>query len=349
MILDLDEVTPLNARDVMNAVPDGVALAIGARASRNLHPFAEFVAESPLRLAAMAAGQILNPRRAGEPEAAVIGRGLRTLEFGNAVAAGLQAAARERFDLQAQHRAFVAEVEVTRLGEPEPVGAVDLSTPFTDVLDGREYKMGRALLRDGETITLASLGRIVQISRETVFNDDLGLLEEALAATGIAAARHEARLVATALETTGNLSDGFAVFGAAYGNVLATAGVLSSASTDNALKLLRTQPAADGEALDAAAAHLIVPPGQELLARQVMDSGLPIAVHVLPGMTATRYYFLADSRIERNIAVARLGGQAHPLAVEPVKTPIAFDGTMIRIRIDTGAAMIGRRGVVRCN
>jgi hypothetical protein len=332
------------------AAPEGVAMAIGARASRTPHPFAEFVAGSPLRVTAMAAGQLLNPRRPGEPEMAVIGRGLRTLEFGNAVAAGLQTVARERFDLQAQHRAFVSEVEVTRLGLPDQVGAVDLSTPFTDVSDGREYKTSNALLRDGETIELRSYGRIVQISREMVINDDLSMLEEAIAATGIAAARHEARLVAAALETTGNLSDGDPVFDAAFGNDLPTVGVITSAASDNALGWLRTQPAADGEALDAAAAYMLVPPGMELLARQVVVSGLlPVSVHVIPGMAVDRYYFLANSRIAQNIAVARLSGQGHPLAVEPVKTPIEFDGTMVRIRVDSGAAMIGRRGIVRCN
>lgn len=348
VIIDLDDVNFTNARDVLDATADGVYLALGGR-PRNPHPNAEFVAESPLRVAAYAAGTILNPRQPGEVEAAVIGRGLRTMQFGNAVAAGLQAVARERFDLQAQHLGFVAKAECTRLGEPEALGAVDASGLFTDVGDGREYQTSRALLRDGETITLSSLGRLLHVSREVVFNDDLGLLEEAVAAMGVAAARHEARLVAAALETAGNLSDDSAVFDVAHGNYLATAGALSSSSTDAALMALRTMPAADGEALDAAAAHLVVPPGLELLARQIVNSGLPVSVNVLPGMALDRFYFLANQAVERNIAVARLSGQTHPLAVEPVKTPIGFDGAMLRIRIDTGAAMVGRRGIVRCS
>lgn len=351
MLFDLDDVTPANARDVLAAVPDAVALAMGAHPVRNPHPFAELVAESPLRAAAFAAGQILRPRQPGEVEAAVIGRGVRTQDFASAIAAGVQAEARRRFDLQAQHTGAVSVVEVTRLGEPEPVGAIDLSVPLEDV-GGLEYKTSMGALRDGESITLSSLGRLIGITREAVFNDSLGLIEDAIAATGVAAARHEARLVAAALETTGNLvSDGTAVFDAAlHGNVSAAGGVLSSATVGDCMRLLRLQLAADGEALNAAAAFLIVSPLNELAAWQIVSySRLPVEVLVLTGLDPTRFYLVASKDVHRNIAVARLEGAAHPLAVEAVRTPISYDGAILRVRIDTGAAMVGRLGIVRAD
>lgn len=351
MLFDLDDVTPANARDVLAAVPDAVALAMGTHAVRNPHPFATLLAGSPLRSAAFAAGQILSPRRPGEAEAAVVGRGLRTQDFASAIAAGVQAEARRRFDLQAQHTGAVSVVEVTRLGEPEPVGAIDLSVPFEDVGDGLEYKTSMGALRDGETITVSSLGRLIGITREAVFNDSLGLIEDAIAATGVAAARHEARLVAAALETTGNLSDGTAVFDAAlHGNVSAAGGVLSSATVADCMRLLRLQLAADGEALNAAAAFLIVSPLNELAAWQIVSySRLPVEVLVLTGIDPTRFYLVASKDVHRNIAVARLEGAAHPLAVEAVRTPISYDGAILRVRFDTGAAMVGRLGIVRAD
>ncbi len=349
-MIDFEDITAGNARDILASVPDALGLALGAHAAKNPHPFAPLTAEAPLRAAAYAAGQILAPRQSGEAQAAVIGRGLRTLDFGNALAAGLQQAARRRFDVQAQHLTAVAQVEVDRLGEPEPVGALDSGAPFGDVGDGLEYTVTRATLRDGEPLVLSSLGRILQLSRESIFNDDLGLIEDAVSATGVAAARLEARLVAAALETTGNLSDGDAVFDTAHGNVYASGGVLSSATVAGAMTKLRTQPAADGEALDAAAAYLFVAPVAELAARQlVFTLGLSVAVLVLTGLAGDRFYLVANSEVARSIAVARLSGAVHPLAVEAVRVPIEFDGAMVRVRIDTGAAMVGRRGIVRAS
>lgn len=348
-MFDPSDVTPYNARDILAAVPDGVSLAIGA-AVRSPHPFADLVAESPLRAAACAAGLIMTPRSAGEADVAVIGRGLRTMEFGNAVAAAVQAAARSKYDLHAQHLRFCAQVEVKRLGEPQPVGAADLSVPFTDVGDGREYTVSSATVSDGETIQLRSFGRLVKISREAVFNDDLDLLREAVADTGAAASRMESRLVAAAMDTTGNLSDGNPVFDVAYKNIANGTGAINSADFSAAMAQLRLQPAADGEPLNAPTAFAIVPALDEYQAHTIVTyAGLPIEVHCLPGLTdLIAFYLLASPDIERSIAVARLAGQSHPLAVEPVKPKLSFDGTMIRIRIDTGAAMIGRRGIVRC-
>lgn len=348
MLIDLDVVTPNNAHDILASMPDAVSLALGSHDVRTPHPFADWAAEAPLRAAAYAAGVVLRPRQSGETQAAVIGRGLHTQQFGNAVAAGLEAAARRRFDLQAQHRGAVATIECTKLNIPEKVGALDEAAAFGNVSDGLEYKISKASLSDGEEISLTSLGRLIALSREIVFNDDLGLIEEAVAGAGVAAARHEGRLVAAALEANSNLSDGSPVFGAAYGNVVTGAGVLTSAALADAMARLRTQPAADGEALNAAAVSLFVSPAAELAARQSMfSSGLLIAVHALPGVAGDRFYLAANPEVARNIAVARLSGAAHPLAIEAVKAPLRFDGAMIRCRIDTGAAMVGRTGIVR--
>jgi hypothetical protein len=368
MLLDFDDIHAGNARDVLAAVPDAVCMALGSHAVRTPHPFAEWAADAPLRAAAYAAGQILSPRRGDEPQAAVIGRGLRTLDFGRALAAGLEAAARRRFDLQAQHTAAVATVDVTRIGQPEPVGALDLSVPFEDVGDGLEYKASMGALRDGESITLTSLGRLIGVTRATVYNDDLGLIEDAISATGVAAARHEARLVAAALEANGNLTDGNPVFHADYGNLIADAFGATGDGLAAAIAALRSMPAADGHALDAQAATVFCAPDLEYLATNFVSwlrggqillrpiagpdffsgAGLPpLSVQVLAGLPAGRYFVSASPNVARSIALARLDGQNHPLTVEAVRTPISYDGQILRVRIDTGAAMVGRLGIVK--
>lgn len=343
--LDLGDVIDHNPREILAAAPDALALAMGAHVHAP-HPFADAVARAPLRTAAIAAGLLNGTRQSGETEAAVLGRGLRTTDFAGALAAALQQAARSRFDAQAAHLAAVGTVEVKRLGIAEAVGALDLAAPFGDVSDGLEYKVSNGSLRDGETITLSSLGRIIGLSREAIFNDDHELIEDAISATGVAAARHEARLVAAALEANGNLTDGSAVFNAAFGNVSAAA--FDVAGLSAAMGALRTQPAADGQALDAAAVSLIVAPGLEFSARQlVYQAGLPLVVLVLPGLASGRFYVIASRDVARNIAVGRLEGASHPLAVEGLKPPLDFDGAAVRVRIDTAAAMLGRVGIVR--
>lgn len=351
MHVSFDDVTPANAPDMLAAMPDGIALALG-QSVRTPHPFAEYLTPSPLRMGAFAAGQLVAPRRSGESSSAVTSRGLKSLQFASALASGLQAAARKRFDSQARHRGFVAEIEVEKLGEPEPLSEVGyatslvVATSLVDVTAGGEYHVGRARLSDGESVTLYSFGRIVDIFREQVFNDDQKAIASAIGEMGVTAARHEARLVAEALEANPTLRDGSAVFHANHGNVLTTA--FGEAALAAALAALRNQIGLDSLPINAAAAYLVVAPALEYTAyKLVHDSGLPIQVTVLAGLPVTRYYLLTAQDIARTIAVARLEGSLHPLVVEPVKTPLDLDGLSLRVRLDVGADMVGRRGILR--
>lgn len=343
--LDLNDIEAHNPAEILNAAPDGIALALGAPL-RQPHPFGEACSRAPLRTAAIAAGLMLAPRAAGETEAAVAGRGLRTTAFSGAVAAGLEAAARRSFDLQAAHLAAVGSVEVSKLNLPQPQPAIDLSAPLESVDNGLEYKISNASLRDGENVTLTSFGRILGVSRQMVFNDDLGLLQQEVAQMGVTAARHEARSIATVLEANGNLVDGSPVFDAAFGNVSAAA--FDAAGLGAAMAALRTQLAADGFALDAQAASLVVAPDLEFSARQlVYQTGLSINVLVLPGLATGRFYLIASPEVSRSIAVGRLEGQTHPLAVEGLRPPLNYDGGAIRVRFESTAVILGRLGIIR--
>ena len=343
--LDLNDVIDHNPSEILAAAPDALALAMGAHVHAP-HPFADAVARAPLRTAALAAGLLLNPRQPGENEIAVFGRGIRASQFAGAVAAGLQSAARVKYDMQAGYIAGVAQVEITKLGLPVPLGALDVVAPLEGVGDGMEYGIAPASLSDGESVTLSTYGRILGLTRQAIYNDEHALIQDAVAATGTAAARLEARLIAAALEGTGNMSDGSPVFHASHANVSAVA--FDAAGLAAAVAAVRKQPAADGEALDAAAAVLFVAADLEYSAHKlVRDSGLPLAVVTLAGLAAGRYYVAASPDVARTIAVGRLEGATHPLRVEPVKTPISYDGAMVRVSIDTAAAMLGRRGIVR--
>lgn len=345
MHVSFDDVTPANAPDMLAAMPDGIALALGQNV-RAAHPFAEYLTSSPLRMGAFAAGQLVASRRSGEPYTAVVSRGLRSLQFAGALASGFQDAARKRFDKQAHHRTFVNEIEVEKLGEPERQSEVALNSSLVDVTKGNEPYVTRARLQDGESITLSSFGRVVDITREQVINDDQKAIAEAISEMGVTAARHEGRLVAEALEANPTMRDGLTVFHADHGNVLATA--FGEAAISAALAALRNQVWLDGLPINAAAAYLVVAPALEYTAyKLVHDSGLPIEVSVLASLPVTRYYLLTAKDIARTIAVARLNGSSHPLRVEPVKTPLDIDGLSLRVSLDVGANMVGHRGILR--
>ena len=340
-----DRVSIDNAVEFLAAMPDSLALAVGQKVPRH-HFLAECMESAPLRMGAYAAGLIATGgRRPGEAQAAVISRGLRTAEFSRAVSESLQGVVRRRFDAQARHRAFVSEIEVSRLGVAEPMGNVELASTLSDVTDGDEYQVGRARLSDGETITLFSFGRIADIDRQTIINDDKEILMTSIGGLGATAARHESRLVAEALENNGPLSDGSAVFDPSHGNVITTA---FDVGFGPALAALRNQKGDDGLALDYSAAHLVVASDLEYAATKLVhDAGLQIQVTAMASLTAGRYFLAASKEVAQTIAVARLAEAGHPLTVEAAKGAANLDGMSVRVRLEVGSRWIGRKGVVR--
>lgn len=336
-------ITRANARDFLKAFPDAVALASG-EGVYNPHPFADQMESNPLRMAAYAAGLLTNKHPSSEPHAAVIGRGMHSKEFADAMAGSFQSLVRRRFDAQARHRIFATIVDVPRLGEPEPLGAVSFASALEDTTRG-EYPVGQAFLGDGETATVHSAGRIINVSRETIINDDVGVISAAVGEVGVTAARREARLVVAALEANANLSDGRSVFHADFGNMVETAFPDGLAA---ALAALRNQVSSDGLPGDYAAADLVVDPSIELLAtKTIHDAGLSVRVTAMAGLALGRYYLMASRDVVQSVAVVGLSGASHPLSVESAKAPMNFDGMQIKVRADTGAGMVGRRGIVR--
>lgn len=345
MRVSFDDVTPANAPDMLAAMPDGMALALG-QTVRSAHPFAEYIEPSPLRMGAFAAGQLVSARRPGEPQMAVVSRGLRSMQFQTALASSLQEVARRRFDKQATHRNFANEIEVDKLGVAEVQPKVHISPAFNDITGGNEALHSNAALKNGESITLFSFGRQVDIFREQIINDDQKAISEAISETGITAARHEARMVAASLEENPNMRDGKPVFHADFGNILATA--FGEPALIAALAALRNQVSREGLPINAATAYLVVAPAFEYTASKLVnDSGLPIEVIVLASLPVARYYLLTAKDISRTIAVARLSGSSHPVRVEPVKTPLELDGLALRVSLDVGANMVGRSGILR--
>lgn len=339
-------INKFTAKDFLGALPDAICMANGGSV-RYPHFFAEQLCETghPLRAAAYAAG-LLSKGFSGEVQAAVIQRGLISKDFVRALGIALQATCRAQFDLQAKHLAFVPEIQIDRLGDPVELGQIDLSTAMADTTYGASNNAAPAQWKAGESLTLSSYGRIITIPRTTIFDDEFELLSQTVNEIGLDAGRHESQMVATALEANGVLADGQVTFHTNYGNVVTTA--FGEAGLGACIAALRNQVDASGMKMDFTVAHLVVSASLELAAAKVVrDAGLPIQLTAMAGLPAARYFVTAQRGLTKNIAVARLRGESHALAVEPARPEKAIDGVALKVRIDSGAALIGRKGIVR--
>jgi hypothetical protein len=159
------------------------------------------------------------------------------------------------------------------------------------------------------------------------------------------------------LEANPTLADGQPVFSAGAGNI--SAGLLDVTGFPTGLAALRKQVGLDGHPTDNSAAHLLCAPELEYEASKFSTLfntadliGSPpyslFDIHAMAGLPAARWYLLASKLVARSVALAQLEGQSHPISVEHVKAPITTDGTQLRIRLDTGVAMLGRLGIIRC-
>ncbi len=101
---------------------------------------------------------------------------------------------------------------------------------------------------NGESFKLATFARRIDVTRELLINDDLGLLGDMTRAFGEAAAATEADIMVALLTSNPALSDGVAVFHASRGN-LGTAAALSVNSMSDARKAMRAVKGLDGKTL----------------------------------------------------------------------------------------------------
>ena len=101
---------------------------------------------------------------------------------------------------------------------------------------------------NGESFRLSTYARALNVSRELIINDDLGLLGDLTRAFAEAAAATEADIMVELLTSNPNLSDGTPVFHASRGN-LGAAAALSVNSVDTARKAMRAVKGLDGKTL----------------------------------------------------------------------------------------------------
>lgn len=241
------------------------------------------------------------------------------------------------------------------------VGA-GLAPQLRQVPEGADYKYITVGNR-GETLTLATYGELLRISRQAIINDDLSILGTMPRKMGRAAKRTIGSLVYAILTSNPAMSDTVALFHADHAN-LGTAGVPSITTLSEAKKLMRIQKeAAGGASLNITPKYMIVPAALEVVASQLLNSAVDPtankghAANPVAGMaelivdgrlddaSATAWYLAADPNAFDTIEVAYLDGNDAPyLEQQDVWTA---DGVEMKVRIDATAAPLDFRTLLK--
>jgi len=253
-----------------------------------------------------------------------------------------------------------------QLSDFKPTKRVGLdSFPTLDkVPDGGEYKY--ATINDtGETIQLATYGKLFSITRQTIINDDLGVFSTVPSKMGRAAIRTVGNLVYAVLLANPKMADGKALFHADHKNLLAASG-LTAADLDKAAQMMALHQDSAGSVLNIEPEFLIVPRALKARASQLVNSmfdpdGKHSNVHNIAHGIAK---VVADARIDAaiksgqplpwfmaagngfdTIEVGYLDGNDTPYLEQ--QNGWSVDGTEFKVRLDAGVSALSHRTLVK--
>ncbi|MGE0329697.1 MAG: ClpP-like prohead protease/major capsid protein fusion protein [Ramlibacter sp.] len=218
---------------------------------------------------------------------------------------------------------------------------------------------------DGEktTITALTKGKLANVTRQTIINDDLDALVGVAQDMGRAAMRTvEVDAIAVLTANAALTQDNVALFHADHAN-LGTGGVPTVTTFDEARQLMAKQTAPGGlDYLDIRPAYLLCPVSLGGTSRVINDAqydpdtvnklqkpnmvrGLLREVIDTPRLSGTAYYFLADPNELPTVEVAFLDGNDVPYLESQAGWTV--DGTEWKVRLDYGTAACDFRGAVR--
>lgn len=233
-----------------------------------------------------------------------------------------------------------------------------------------EFKYG-AMTDGGETYAMLTYGRIVNLTRQAIINDDLRAFERMVTAFGFAARRLENRTVYAQLTANANLSDGGALFNATvtstaggHANLL-TGSALAIATLGSARTSMRLQKGYQQEELNLAPSYLIVPAALEQTAYNLTSANYvpatkaeinefrsggrtavtPVVEPVLDANSATAWYMAAANSQVDTVEYCYLDGAEGPV----IESEVGFetDGVSYKCRLDFAAKAVDYRGLIK--
>lgn len=243
---------------------------------------------------------------------------------------------------------------------------VDLNTfPSLDVVaEGAEYSYGTVGDR-GESIQLATYGKLFSITRQAIINDDLDGFTKIPRGMGRAAIRTVGNLVYAVLTGNPNMADGVALFHANHSNLAGTAAVISTASIDALAAAMQKQKDPTGSTLNIGLGYILVPVGLRGLALQVAQSEVEVGAvnknNTVPNWVRGSFEVIADARLDTASATAWYGA-ANPAMCDTIEVAYldgnqaptleqqagwGIDGVEFKVRLDAGVKALDHRALAK--
>lgn len=123
-----------------------------------------------------------------------------------------------------------------------------------------------------EKYRVATFGRIIGFSRQSIVNDDLRAFERVISGFSASARRLENRLVYKQLTDNAALSDTVALFHATHGNLAGTGAAISATTLGAGRTAMRKQKGLASEELNLSPSYLVCPTDLEQVAYQYTSS-----------------------------------------------------------------------------
>lgn len=289
-----------------------------------------------------------HPNAAQNP-AAYFGSGIQTNSFQTALAGAVRPIAARRYAaVSGELSGFCGHIRAPDFKKLHIVSFLDFEIDEIFEVDEKP-SVSTAMGASEQTSWLRIFGTKINVTRQSIINDEVGLISDLAAQSASACARRQLRLVYETLENNPTLSDSAPLFDIALDNVIDSA--FGESTLAQSFGLLRTQPSPSGEPTNAAAKAVLVSPELELPARAIlMSAGLSKDVAVIASayLPAGRWYVFAHPAIYPVISTIGLGETASDsFNLESGKGKNEFDGVTLFPSCITGAGIVGRSGVVR--
>ncbi|WP_349239416.1 Mu-like prophage major head subunit gpT family protein, partial [Xanthobacter autotrophicus] len=225
------------------------------------------------------------------------------------------------------------------------------------VNESGEFKRG-SFDHAGESVTLATYGKVFGISRQALVNDDIGALADIPAKLGAAAARFEADQLGTLLVSNAGagptMADAVALFHTMHDNFASGSGEAPDEATLSEARLaMRAQTDDAGFLISVVPKYLVVGPALETAAEKLLAAIQPTQVSdvqpirltlVVEPRLAGNAWYVVDPTVD-GLVYAHLAGEGGP----QIESRAGFDvdGVETRVRLDFGCAFIDWRGWYR--
>ena len=214
----------------------------------------------------------------------------------------------------------------------------------------------------GESIALATYGRLFAVTRHSIVNDDLGLLGGIGRAHGNAAARRVRDCIVSVITSNGVMSDNLTLFHEDHNNVAEVEAMPNSETLKEGFKKMKLQTGPNGAILGIAPKFLIVPIALEVDSWQLLESTGELASEKSAGVknpwygrlmlvpepaldaySPSEWYLSCDPNLADGLVVAYLNGNKQPFLDS--REGWTVDGVEYKVRLDVAAAAADWRGL----